>query len=900
MTRNIRASGSVSAAVLATFVLSGCVGNSGGGNDNPPNDAGVIGAPSLQFSADTSELAQTGMVSLIWLATDATECDADLDWSGARPLGGTEDIGPVTQDSAFRLMCSGDGGTTTRQINVIAPANPPEDPPAEDPPEDPPGGGGNPPPTPPPAGDPEPTVQISTADSLVDPGDSTTVSWSSSNASSCSAAGGWTNKTGTSGSDSVGPLSFTTAFEITCTGSGGSNTAAVTVSVQNQQATDVVASFDVQDSGSGNGRAITFGVPLAEGAVNPTTDLVVTETDGTVLASQWNPLATWKTDGSVMHGALTVVMPASGNNSGSYQVRVGTQTGGAGISKSDVVAAGFDAEIKVRLGGTNYSLSAADLLDGTVTPRQDYTHFAGPLASEFIVGGPLRVGGTGNEHNTVQGYFHVRAFGRPVQRVYVTSILENTGTFKALSNVTGDVTLTVGGATEYTNSGFSIDADKRYPRRAWWNGDTGLWVGLDTEYVQDTRLVPEYREDRVSESMLSGFPRSVEWSTRGQLSAALESGGAAAHIGPYDRWSAAYLMTGDRRAFDAMRAHGDVYHWTVSSHDYAMNPRDESTGFPLDLADNPNVVGAGWGGIPAKRQSTSPVRTDMAHQPSCNYVLYLVTAEYGALEQCQFWGVANWIMERPGSYAGWPRSYRAGQVRGLGWGFRNIANAAVATPDNHPLKQTLMNAVVFALDSMNTDLRGLPGAENTGLILTGPNVAQAIVYNSSSTPNPNDSGGFATGLALWMDNYLTWAVGSAYERGFRAEMDSSGVWNWKSKAIVGSLGTTGGYCWTQAATYTLGVIDNPGGAKYSSWANIYAKNFPSAGTCPATGTTSFAGGSDQFPGHRGGQMAPAISVAASTGIPGANAAYDRFEQRDYNWGGQTWGSQPEWAIKKRD
>jgi len=893
MTRNVRASGSVSVTALALFVLSGCAGSGSGGNENAPNEAGVNAAPSVQFTADTSALAQTGMVTLVWLATDATDCDADLDWSGSRPVGGTEEIGPVTEDMAFRVMCSGAGGTTTRQINVIAPGNPPQ-PPPEDPPVNPPGGGGNPPP----AGDSAPTVSISAADSLIDPGDSTSVSWTSSNATSCAAAGGWTNKTGTSGSDSVGPLSFTTAFEITCTGSGGSRTATVTVSVQNQQATDVVASFDLEDSGSGSGRAVTFGVPLAEGAVNPTTDLVVTETNGTVLASQWNPLATWQTDGSVMHGALTVIMPDSGNNSGRYQVRVGTQTGGAAISKSDVLAAGFDAEIKVRLGGTNYSLSAADLLDGTITPRQNHTHFAGALAAEFIVGGPLRAGGTGNEHSTVQGYFHVRAFGRPVQRVYVTSILENTGTFRALADVTGDVTLTVGGVTEYTNNGFSIGADKRYPRRAWWNGNSGLWVGLDTEYVQDTRLVPEYREDPIPQSMLSGFPRSVEWSTRGQLSAGLEGTGAGPHIGPYDRWTAAYLMTGDRVTFDSMRAHGDVYHWTVSTKSYAMNPRDENTGFPLDLADNPNVIGAGWDGIPAKRQSTSPIRTDMAHQPSCNYVLYLVTAEYGALEHCQFWGVANWIMERPGSYPGWPRAFRSGQVRSMGWGLRNIINAAVVTPDSHPLKQTLMDGVVYALDSINTDTRGLPGAENTGLVLTGPGTGTAIIYKNTDTPNPNDTGGMV-GIALWQDNFVTWAVGSAYERGFRAQMDASGVWRWKSQAIVGALGTTGGFCWTQASQYTMGVIDNPDAGKYTNWATIYNKNFPSAGTCPATGSTGFSG-SDSSGSHRGGQMVPAIATAASTGIPGANAAYDRFEQRDYSWGSKTWGDNPEWAIKKRD
>ena len=223
----------------------------------------------------------------------------------------------------------------------------------------------------------------------------------------------------------------------------------------------------------------------------------------------------------------------------------------------------------------------------------------------------------------------------------------------------------------------------------------------------------------------------------------------------------------------------------------------------------------------------------------------------------------------------------------------------MATPDAHPLKQTLMDAVRFALSSLNSDARGIQGAENTGLILTGPGSAAALDYDSGVTANPNDSGGWATGIATWQDDYLTWAVGSAYERGFRLDMESSGVWDWKSQAIVGRLGTSGGFCWASAATYATGLRDTPSSSNYADWATIYSKNFPSAGACPSTGSSGFTGG-DTFPSHRGGQMAPAISVAASTGVPGAAAAWERFEQRQYNWGSETWADGPEWAIKKRD
>lgn len=61
-------------------------------------------------------------------------------------------------------------------------------------------------------------------------GNATTLSWSSTNASSCTASGGWSGARSTSGTASVSPIS-STSYTLTCTGTGGSRSATVAVTV---------------------------------------------------------------------------------------------------------------------------------------------------------------------------------------------------------------------------------------------------------------------------------------------------------------------------------------------------------------------------------------------------------------------------------------------------------------------------------------------------------------------------------------------------------------------------------------------------------------------------------------------------------------------------------------------
>jgi hypothetical protein len=77
---------------------------------------------------------------------------------------------------------------------------------------------------------PAPGVTLTAAPPNIASGGSSTLSWSSTDATSCSAVGGWTASTATSGTKSVSPSS-TTTYTLNCTGDGGSGSANATVTV---------------------------------------------------------------------------------------------------------------------------------------------------------------------------------------------------------------------------------------------------------------------------------------------------------------------------------------------------------------------------------------------------------------------------------------------------------------------------------------------------------------------------------------------------------------------------------------------------------------------------------------------------------------------------------------------
>ena len=112
-------------------------------------------------------------------------------------------------------------------------------------------------PTPPPA----PTVTMAAAPTSFTVGSSTTLTWSSTNADSCTASGGWSGTKATSGSAKQTPTaSGTVTYTLTCSNASGSASKGATVTVNPQSSSSSGGSSSSSGgSGGGGGGGGAFG-----------------------------------------------------------------------------------------------------------------------------------------------------------------------------------------------------------------------------------------------------------------------------------------------------------------------------------------------------------------------------------------------------------------------------------------------------------------------------------------------------------------------------------------------------------------------------------------------------------------------------------------------------------------
>ncbi len=187
-----------------SFALT-CTGS--GGSDSASTAITVAPRPTVSIAANPASVTAGGSATVTWTSTGATACTASGAWSGGKATSGSQQVGPLSANSTFALACSGAGGSQTSSATVQV-----TQPPA---------------PTPTPA----PTVTINANPATVTSGGSTTVTWSSTGATSCTASGGWSGSKATSGSQQVGPLTSNSTLSLACNGPGGSATNAATVLV---------------------------------------------------------------------------------------------------------------------------------------------------------------------------------------------------------------------------------------------------------------------------------------------------------------------------------------------------------------------------------------------------------------------------------------------------------------------------------------------------------------------------------------------------------------------------------------------------------------------------------------------------------------------------------------------
>ncbi len=238
-----------------------------------------VPTPTLTLTASAASVTSGGATTLTWSSTNATACTASGSWTGAKTVNGTQSTGVLSTigTQTYTLVCTGTGGSVTKNVSVAVTS----------------GSVISPTPIP-------PTLTLTSSASSIIAGDSATLTWSSTNATACTASGSWTGAKTVNGTQSTGAVSTvgTQTYTLACTGTGGSVTKSVNVAVT----AVIVTPPPVPTNGFAIGKRVvttgTVNVRTAAGITSPLISAIPSGVEGTILAG---PIAIagytwWQTD----------------------------------------------------------------------------------------------------------------------------------------------------------------------------------------------------------------------------------------------------------------------------------------------------------------------------------------------------------------------------------------------------------------------------------------------------------------------------------------------------------------------------------------------------------------------------------------------------------------------------
>ena len=238
-----------------------------------------------------------------------------------------------------------------------------------------------------------PAVNLTPTPALIGPGDSSTLNWSVTNATACTASGGtWTGaKSTTGGSNTVSP-SLTTIYTLACTGPGGSGSRSATVTLPS--GTITATSCTIPFGGTGCNTTVSWNALnfLSTPSVLQGSTPFSTAISGTLVrpATPDNRTFTLDDTGSNYLNTVVAAVNCAPNSAwaGGTCIELPTIT----ISSDpDIVRSGDTAPVDISITA-NYDLTCTltggieDTFTHTASPNpQTYTETTNPLTSAQIV-----------------------------------------------------------------------------------------------------------------------------------------------------------------------------------------------------------------------------------------------------------------------------------------------------------------------------------------------------------------------------------------------------------------------------------------------------------------------------------------------------------------------------------
>ena len=206
-------------ALCAALVGCGTTQVTSQGSSDTSSAADDTFAPVVTLAASSNSVNAGTAVTLQWSATNAQSCTASGGWSGTEATSGSQQTAALSATTQFTLTCTGTGGAASQSVTVAVSTGT--------------------------------TVSLNASPPSVVSGGTSTLTWSSTDATSCAASGGWSGTVAVSGSQSTGAITTPTSFTLTCTGPGGSASQSATVSLSAGSPTGGSVSRPSYNTGNG-------------------------------------------------------------------------------------------------------------------------------------------------------------------------------------------------------------------------------------------------------------------------------------------------------------------------------------------------------------------------------------------------------------------------------------------------------------------------------------------------------------------------------------------------------------------------------------------------------------------------------------------------------------------------
>ena len=283
-----------------------------------------------------------------------------------------------------------------------------------------------------------------------------------------------------------------------------------------------MTSFQLTSGVSGT-LPFTTGLGFKKGDVTgfPTLDVSASQV---VVKSRWS-------DNSVKHAiasgrvALTAGVPTTINVLSSSSA-----PGGTNLTAADIQAANPSASVQLgSIGTVNLSsLLATPFRTWISGPEMVEAHYRSPVGSD----------------PTLVVWFYVRLYKGG--QIWIRAVVENGYLDTANADKTYVPTVVIGGATVYNNGGASLTnyAHTRWTAEGWIGTDPQVIPRLDTVYLIDSKLAPNYWKRNPSATALNGLYQNYVPMQSGGWTPNMPDTGYHPDIGLLPIWDALYISSG--------------------------------------------------------------------------------------------------------------------------------------------------------------------------------------------------------------------------------------------------------------------------------------------------------------------------------------------------------------------